>query len=125
MFEYTIHNPGFAPGISSFKNTYRCVHQAFGDDDRNAFRGHVFERIGIRIINNGEYLSDQVNSLSKFAALSYLSFGSRIRNLDRAASHGVVLVVFRENGGPEFFTGPASDWILYELPSCVSIKVII
>ena len=36
VFESSIFNPGFTPGVSSFKNTYRCVHQAFGDDDRNA-----------------------------------------------------------------------------------------
>jgi hypothetical protein len=36
VFEYTIHNPGFASGISGLESTDRTVHQAFGDDDRNA-----------------------------------------------------------------------------------------
>ena len=36
VFESSIFNPGSAPGISGLENTDRCVHQTFGDDDRNA-----------------------------------------------------------------------------------------
>jgi len=36
VFESSIFNPGFAPGISGLESTDRTVDQAFGDDDRNA-----------------------------------------------------------------------------------------